>query len=120
MISSKPVPQNACFSIRDNFDPNSIVIEESELHQEKHPSPKTSTDEGSTIASKPILLNAFSIRDNLDSDSNVTEESDLQSEKHFSPKNTTESGMIKNRRSVFSNASDSIRSNSDLFSITAD
>jgi hypothetical protein len=66
-------------------------------------------------------LNAiFSIRDNLESDSNVTEESDVQEEKHDSLKTSTDAGMVTNLRPVFENASDSIRSNLDLFSITTD
>jgi hypothetical protein len=32
MISIKPVPPNAAFSIRDNLDPDSNVTEESNLH----------------------------------------------------------------------------------------
>jgi hypothetical protein len=57
--------------------PDSNVIEESDLHQEKHLTPKTSTDEGTMISIIPVKPNAsLSIRDNIDPDSNVTEESD--------------------------------------------
>jgi hypothetical protein len=71
---------NAFLSIRDNLDSDSNVTEESNLQSKKHDSPKTSTDAGRMISTKPVLLNAdFSIWDNLDSDSNVTEESDLHS-----------------------------------------
>jgi hypothetical protein len=52
MISINPVPANAHFSIRDNIDPDSNVTEESDMHQEKHPSPTTSTDEGRMISTK--------------------------------------------------------------------
>jgi hypothetical protein len=79
MISTKPVFANVHFSIRDNFDHVSNVTEENKSHSAKHPSPKTSTDEGTMISTKPVPQNAhFSIRDNLDLDSNVTEESDSQ------------------------------------------
>jgi hypothetical protein len=87
MISTKRVKLNAPFSIRDNLDPDSNPIKESDLHQEKHSSPKTSTDAGTIISIKPISRNAsFSIRDNLDPDSNLTDERNLQSEKQFKPK----------------------------------
>jgi hypothetical protein len=80
MISINPVKLNAAFSVRDNLDPEANVIEESNLHKEKHASPKTSTDAGRMISTKSFRKNAyFSIRDNFNSDSNVTEESDLHS-----------------------------------------
>jgi hypothetical protein len=82
MISTKPVPMNAPPSIRDNFDLNSNVRQESDLHAEKQSQPKTSTDAGIMISTKPVPMNApVSIRDNFDPDSNVTEESDLHAEK---------------------------------------
>jgi hypothetical protein len=60
-----------------NFDPDSNVTEESNLHSEKQLSPKSSTDAGRMISIKPVPLNGHpSIRDNLDPDSNTTEESD--------------------------------------------
>jgi hypothetical protein len=72
---------NAHPSIRDNFDPDSYISEESDLQEQKHHFPKTSTDEGTIILIKPVLRNShFSIRDNIDPDSNVIDESDLQSE----------------------------------------
>jgi hypothetical protein len=68
------------FSIRDNLDPDSNVIEESDPHKEKQGSPKNSADEGTMISIKPVRANArSSIRNNFDPDSNRTEESDLQS-----------------------------------------
>jgi hypothetical protein len=80
MISIKPVIANVHTSIRDNLEPDSNVIEESDLQGEKHPSPKNSTDAGIMISIKPVRQNAFaSIRDNLELDSNVTEESDVHS-----------------------------------------
>jgi hypothetical protein len=54
MILIKPVRKNAHFSIRDNLDPDSNVTDENDSHQEKHSSPKTSTDEGTMISIKPI------------------------------------------------------------------
>jgi hypothetical protein len=64
MISTKTAPMNACRSIRDNINPNSKITKESDLHSEKHLSPKISIDEGRMISIKPVLINAsFSIRD---------------------------------------------------------
>jgi hypothetical protein len=121
MISVKPVPKNVRSLIRDNLDPDSKTTEESDLHFEKHLSPKTSTDEGIMISIKPVLKNAFSsIRDNLDPDSKVTEESDPQSAKQFKPKNITETGTVIKLRKEFSNPSGSIRDNFETFSITID
>jgi hypothetical protein len=37
-----------------NFDPDLFVTEESDLHQGKHSSPKTSTDAGIMISIKPV------------------------------------------------------------------
>jgi hypothetical protein len=54
MISAKPVSLNACFSIRDNLQFDSNRSDESELHQGKHLSHKTSTDEGTIISTKPV------------------------------------------------------------------
>jgi hypothetical protein len=82
-------------SIRDNLEPDSNVIEESDLHKEKHSSPNNSTDAGTMISIKPVSLNAhLSIRDNLELDSNVIEESDLHKEKHSSPNNSTDAGTM--------------------------
>jgi hypothetical protein len=36
MILTNPVPLNASLSIRDNFDPDSNVTEESDPQEEKH------------------------------------------------------------------------------------
>jgi hypothetical protein len=95
IISIKPIPKNAYFSISDNFEPDSNRIVEIDLQQEKHPSPKTSTDEGTIISIKPVSENAhFAIRDNFEPDSNRIEESDLHSEKHLSPKTSTDEGTI--------------------------
>jgi hypothetical protein len=77
MISTRPDPKNASFSIRDNRDSDSNMIEESDSHFQKPFSPKTSTDEGRMIAAKSVAMNATSpIRDNLDPVSNAIEESD--------------------------------------------
>jgi hypothetical protein len=54
MISINPVTFNACFSIRDNLNPDSNVIEESDVHQAKHLVLKTSTDAGTMISTKPV------------------------------------------------------------------
>jgi hypothetical protein len=84
------------------------------LDQEKHPLPKTSTDKGRTISTKPAIENApFSIHDNLNLHSNVTEESDSHSEKQFAPENRTELGTLTKLRDARSNVCDSILSNLD-------
>jgi hypothetical protein len=57
MISIKPVSLNPYFSIRDNLDPDSNITEKSDLHSEKQLSPKTSTDAGTIISTKPVLAN---------------------------------------------------------------
>jgi hypothetical protein len=46
MISTKPVLINAQFSIRDNLDPDSNVIEESDLQSEKQLEFKNITELG--------------------------------------------------------------------------
>jgi hypothetical protein len=70
---------NAPCSIRDNFDPDSKITEESDLHALKHRSHNISTDEGITISTNPVSWNAqCPICDNLDSDLNITEESPWQ------------------------------------------
>jgi hypothetical protein len=80
MISAKRVQMDTAFSIRDNLDPDSKVTEESDLHSEKHPLPKFSTDEGRMISTNTVSMNAQpSIRDNRDPDSNVTDQSDWHS-----------------------------------------
>jgi hypothetical protein len=93
------------FQIGDNFDPDSNLREESDLHKEKHSSPKTSTDAGTMISTKPVPLNALiSIRDNLDPDSNLTEESDLHSQKHSTPKTSTDAGRMTSTKPLLLNA----------------
>jgi hypothetical protein len=92
--SIKPVRVNAYFSIRDNFDPDSNVIEVSDQHRRKQPSHNNSTDAGITSSIKPVRVNAyFSIRDNLDPDSNVIEVSDPHRRKQFSHNNSTDAGI---------------------------
>jgi hypothetical protein len=86
---------NAFFSTRDNLDPNSNLTKQSDLHSEKHCSPKTSTDAGRIMSIKPVPRNAsFSTREILDPDSNLTEESNLHQEKHDSPKTSTDEGRM--------------------------
>jgi hypothetical protein len=73
-------PQKAFRPTLCNLDSDSNVTEESDWQSEKQLSPNTSTDEGTMISIKPVLMNAsFSICDNLDPDSNLTEKSDLHS-----------------------------------------
>jgi hypothetical protein len=55
MIVIKPVPRNTHFSIRESFNPDSNLTEESDSHPEKHPSPKTSINAGRTVSSNPVL-----------------------------------------------------------------
>jgi hypothetical protein len=57
MIWTKSAPENANFSIRDNFNPDSKVTELSDLHSEKHESPNTSTNAGRMISIKSVRLN---------------------------------------------------------------
>jgi hypothetical protein len=98
---SQPAIQKAHPPVRDNLDPDSNITEESDLHRLEQFQPKTSTDAGRTISTKPVSLNAHpSIRDNLDSDSNVTEKSDLQSEKQSSRKTSTNAGIITNFKPI--------------------
>jgi hypothetical protein len=50
------------------------VTEESDLHSEKHSSPKTSTDAGTLTNSRPVFLNDFdSVPSNFDSFSITTD-----------------------------------------------
>jgi hypothetical protein len=53
--STKPIPRNTYFSIAENFDPDSTVYDERDLHSEKHFLPKISSDEGIMISPKPGL-----------------------------------------------------------------
>jgi hypothetical protein len=95
MISFKTVKLNTAFSICDNLDPDSNLTEESLTHPQKQPPPKTSTDAGRMISTKPDLQKApQSIRDNFDPDSNVTEERYLHSEKQDSAKTSIDEGRM--------------------------
>jgi hypothetical protein len=58
MISTKPVPLNAHSLIRDNLDPDSNDSDVSDPHRRKQFSPKTSTDAGIMIPTKPLSLSA--------------------------------------------------------------
>jgi hypothetical protein len=101
MISAKPVPLNTCRSIHNTLDPDSNATEEGDLHQEKHSSPKTSTDAGGMISMKTVPSSAQpSIRDNLKLDSNATKESHLILEKHPTAKSSTKviAGRLGSRR----------------------
>jgi hypothetical protein len=49
MISTKPARENPQFSICENLDRDSNLTKESDQQDEKHLSPKTSTDEGTEI-----------------------------------------------------------------------
>jgi hypothetical protein len=71
------------------------VTDENDLHSAKHLTPKTSTDEGIIISTKPVPINArFSIHDNIDPDSLRTEESDPHKEKHSLLKTSTDERII--------------------------
>jgi hypothetical protein len=102
-------PSKAFAPTSRNRDPDSIVIEESDLHPTKHPSSKTSTDEGIIISIKPVPTNAIlSIRDNIDPDSNVTEESNWHPPKHPSSNTSTDEGRMISIKPVRLNANFSI------------
>jgi hypothetical protein len=74
----------------DNLEPDSNVREESDPHLEKQSPPKTSTDAGRVISTKPVSKSVdLSIRDNVDLDSNIADESGLHKEKQSSSKNAT-------------------------------
>jgi hypothetical protein len=53
-ILTNEVRRNACHSIRDNFEPDSNIIETSDLHSKKDRAAKTSTDAGRVISTKPV------------------------------------------------------------------
>jgi hypothetical protein len=57
MISINPVPMNPQTSIRDNFDPDSNVTEQSDRHSEKHLKPKTSTEPGKVTNLRSVSEN---------------------------------------------------------------
>jgi hypothetical protein len=58
MISTKAVPMNASFSIRDNLNLDLNLTEESYMQLEKQFSPKTSIDEGRMMSTKPVPMNS--------------------------------------------------------------
>jgi hypothetical protein len=60
--------------MRDNFDFDSNLTDESDLQSEKHSSHKISIDAGTTISINRVSRNvSHSIRDHFDPDSNVTD-----------------------------------------------
>jgi hypothetical protein len=92
------VKRNASPSIRDNFDPDSNVIESSDLQEEKHDSQITSTDAGRRIDARQLGLNAHrSIRCNREFGSKMMEMREMHSEKQHSQITSTES-TIRNSR----------------------
>jgi hypothetical protein len=94
MISIKPVPRNAFFSIRDNLDPDSNITEESDLQQRKHPSPKTSIDEGILTNFKPVCKNIlFGICFSIEPFSNTTNSNILFSETHSEVRHSADEGI---------------------------
>jgi hypothetical protein len=56
--SVNPLLENAFASIRTNFDNDSNVTDESDLHSEKQASPSDSTDDGITTSVNPLLEKA--------------------------------------------------------------
>jgi hypothetical protein len=81
-------------------------------------SSNVSIDEGITISSNPLSLNAsFSIRDHFDPDSIVTDESNSHSRKS-DPKISIDRGIETDLRIVFENPRAPIRSNIETFSNT--
>jgi hypothetical protein len=94
---------NAFCSIRDNIDPDSNIIEESDPQPLKHALLKDSTDARTISSIKTAPLNAsFSIRDNLETDSNIPEESDLHFEKQISLNTSTDEGNKHVNQAKFS------------------
>jgi hypothetical protein len=82
-ISINPVPENDCFSIRDNFDPGSIVTDESNSHSRKQLSPKISTEPEIATDLRVVFENALaSIRFKFDIFSNTRNLNCLLLEKH--------------------------------------
>jgi hypothetical protein len=113
-VGRMPTPEKAFRPASRNFDPDSNVTEEIDLQSTKRYSPKTSTDEGRIISTKPVRKNAFfSIRDNFDSDSNIMEESNVQSAKPHSLNTSTKAGRMISIKPVPKNASFAIRDNLD-------
>jgi hypothetical protein len=71
------------------------VIDDSDLHTEKHFDPRTSTFLGIMIDSSDDHANTLDLmRVNRESDSNVIDESDLHPEKHFDPRTSTFRGIM--------------------------
>jgi hypothetical protein len=88
-----PLPENAPFSIRDNFESRSKDIDVSDLHSAKHDSQITSTEAGTSIAVKPLPWNVdFSNRVNFDSEQNEIDFRDWHCAKHQSQITSTEAG----------------------------
>jgi hypothetical protein len=86
------------------------VIDESDLHFEKHFDPRISTFLGIKIDSSDEDENASdSIRVNREFDSNVIHESELQDEKHVDPRISTLLGIKIDSSDDHESASDSIR-----------
>jgi hypothetical protein len=88
-------PRNAAPSIRVSFDPDSKVNDESDVHQQKEPTQRTSTDAGiHIILSDEQEANEFSsIRVSLDPDSKVNAESNVHSKKQRSQRTSTHAGI---------------------------
>jgi hypothetical protein len=61
MTSIKPVPENAVISIRDNFDRDSNLTEESDLHPEKQLPPKNPTESGMVTNVRSVFPNVFGL-----------------------------------------------------------
>jgi hypothetical protein len=113
-LPTHPALRRTFLAIPCNFDPDSNLTEESDLHPAKQFTPKISTDAGRITSTKAVPQNAsLSIRDNLDRDLNVTDESDSHSEKHISPKNSTDAGITISTKQAPRNASPSILDNLD-------
>jgi hypothetical protein len=86
-IDSSDEFENVPISIRVKWEFDSNVIDESELHCEKHSEPRISTLHGITIDLSDEAKNTFdSIRVNCEFDSNMIDESEEQSEKHDEPR----------------------------------
>jgi hypothetical protein len=57
-VQPEPLSPKAGCSIRDNFEPQSNVAEESDLSPRLHASQRTATDEGRSIEMRPFPRNA--------------------------------------------------------------
>jgi hypothetical protein len=121
MRSFTRVSRNADLPIRSNREPFSNVTDSSDLHRQKLPFPKPTTDEGISIDLKPLSLNAnSSIRSNREPFSNVTDSSDLHPEKLLLSKATTDEGITIDFNPLSRNAYSSIRSNREPLSNVTD